>query len=142
MTCGIAENPVNARSSITERVLTYAREKKCRLVSPTQQALQPTHKSLYTTPARSPEGIGSFTPNMLPSLKDEKTQKEEQKELSVLSSVKDLFIYLFILFKYYNSQRFPITVNEHVKDLKQTHKKKAVLLDVTKSKYIVDDNDK
>ena len=142
MTCGIAENPVNARGSITERVLTYALEKKCRLVSPTQQALQPALKSLYTTPARSPEGIGSFTPNMLPSLKDEKTQKEEQKELSVLSSVKDLFIYLFILFKYYNSQRFPITVNEHVKDLKQTHKKKAVLLDVTKSKYIVDDNDK
>ena len=142
MTCGIAENPVNARSSITERVLTYALEKKCRLVSPTQQALQPAQKSLYTTPARSPEGIGSFTPNMLPSLKDEKTQKEKQKELSVLSSVKDLFIYLFILFKYYNSQRFPITVNEHVKDLKQTHKKKAVLLDVTKIKYIVDDNDK
>ena len=89
MTCGIAENPVNARGSITERVLTYALEKKCRLVSPTQQALQPALKSLYTTPARSPEGIGSFTPNMLPSLKDEKTQKEEQKELSVLSSVED-----------------------------------------------------
>ena len=118
-------------------------KKKCRLVSPTQQALQPAQKSLYTTPARSPEGIGSFTPNMLPSLKDEKTQKEEQKELSVLSSLQDLFIYSFIyLFIYYNSQRFPITVNVHVKDLKQTHKKKAVLLDVTKSKYIVDDNDK
>ena len=35
---------------------------------------------------------------------------------------------------YYNSQRFPITVNVHVKDSKQTHKKKAVLLNVTKIK--------
>ena len=57
----------NVRGPVTEHVLTYARGKI------RGGFLQPTHKNLYTTPTRIPRGIGSFTPNMLPILKDEKT---------------------------------------------------------------------
>ena len=42
-----------------------------------------------------------------------------------------IFIYLFI---YYNSQRFPITVNVHAKDYKQTHNKETVQSNMTKIK--------
>ena len=57
--------------SLTKCSLT--RVEKCRQVSPAEQASQPAPTNLKTTRERSPSGTGSFTPNKLPILKEEKT---------------------------------------------------------------------
>ena len=62
----------NVRGPIIDQMLTNTRG-YCREVLPTQQAVQPAHKNLLTTctHVRSPRGIESFTPNILPIFKDD-----------------------------------------------------------------------
>ena len=60
----------NVRGHIIDQMLTNTLG-YCREVLPTQQAVQPAHKNLLTTHVRSPRGIGSFTPNILPIFKDD-----------------------------------------------------------------------
>ena len=60
----------NVRGPIIDQMLTNTRG-YCREILPTEQAVQPAHKNLLTTHVRSPRGIVSFTPNILPIFKDD-----------------------------------------------------------------------
>ena len=74
----------NVRGPIIDQMLTNTRG-YCREVLPTQQAVQPTHKNLLITHVRSPRGIGSFTPNILPIFKDDlMISKMSSKYISML----------------------------------------------------------
>ena len=63
----------HVRGPITEHVFKYARGKMPDGFADIAGITARTKKNLYTAPASSPQGIGSFTPNMLPILKHEKT---------------------------------------------------------------------